>query len=391
MQQADAASGRGRWAWLAVVVLLVAACAVAVVRAATALGARLAAPGEFTRRAVQNGRLDLTRAEALLDIVEARTEAGLELAHAQRRGRVATAVAKLARAIEALLARVEADLDFPEEEDAASLDTSVVRQALVALLEQAGALSATYPVGRVLRDGFRVALVGPPNAGKSTLFNALLGAERAIVTSRPGTTRDYLEEATEVDGVPLVLFDTAGAREARDEAERAGVERTWQVLESADLVVTVLDAARVLDEGDLELLAALRDRRVQIVLTKGDLPRQCVPGELPPPFAAPAALVVSGKTGEGLDELRRRLRDHALPAGMPAARQAVLSHLRHREALDRAESGLRRALRASEQGRPAELLVADLHGARRALGEIVGDFTTDDLLDTIFSQFCIGK
>ena len=354
------------------------------------LGARLATPGEFTRRAVLNGRMDLTRAEALLDIVEARSGAALELAHSQRRGGLAREIHAMAEALEQTLSLVEADLDFPDEEGTA-LDLAQLDAEIGDLQRAMKGLSDSFATGRLVKEGFRVALVGPPNAGKSTLFNALLGEERAIVTSRPGTTRDYLEEVTESAGVPLVLIDTAGTRDTGEEIERAGVARTWQVVAGADLVLAVLDASRPLGAPERGLLSALAPYRVAVVLTKGDLPIRCDPARLPPPYADARPLVVSGKSGEGLPRLRTRLRGYALPEGEPRPGKAVLTNVRHKHALDRARAALERARGGLGEPLPLELVAADLHDARRALGDIVGEFTTDDLLNRIFSRFCVGK
>jgi len=361
-----------------------------VLEATLAAGARLAGPGEFTRRAVLNGRIDLTRAEALRDVVQATTDAALDLAHAQRGGAVAAAVGVLARRLEDVLVRVEADLDFPEDEGTA-LDPASVSAAAAGLARDVRSLSATWETGRRLRHGWRVVVAGAPNVGKSTLFNALLGTERAIVTATPGTTRDFLEETVELEGLPLVLVDTAGRRETVDPAEREGVARAERLAAEADLVLALVDGSAPLQDADRRWLAAADPDRTLVVLTKADLSARTGPGDLPEPHRDGAAVRVAAAHGVGVTELRRRLRERGLPEGLPAVLRAVVSDLRHRQALERAAAALDRAAAALDGRLPLELGAADLHAARRALGEIVGEYATEDLLQRIFAEFCIGK
>jgi tRNA modification GTPase len=353
-------------------------------------GARLAEPGEFTRRAVLNGRIDLTRAEALRDVVNAATDAALDLAHAQRAGAVSAAVTALVRRLEDVLVRVEADLDFPEEEGTA-LDPAIVVTAAATLGGAVRSLAATWETGRRLRHGWRVVVAGAPNVGKSTLFNALLGSERAIVTATPGTTRDFLEETVELEGLPVVLVDTAGRRDAACPAEREGVARAERLAAEADLVLALVDGSAPFGPADRAWLAAAEAVRTLVVLTKADLPPRTTPADLPAAFRGRGCVTVSAASGVGLADLRARLRERGLPEGLPAVLRAVVSDLRHRQALDRAAVALDGAAAALRAGLPLELAAADLHAARRALGEIVGAYPTEDLLRRIFAEFCIGK
>lgn len=363
---------------------------VRILEASVDAGARLAEPGEFTRRAVLNGRIDLTRAEALRDVIGAASDAALDLAHAQRSGVVADAVQDLARALEDVIVRVEADLDFPDE-DGTGVDPAALEAPVAALGARTRALAATWETGRRIREGFRVVLAGAPNVGKSSLFNALLADDRAIVTETPGTTRDFLEESLELRGLPFVLVDTAGLRAAGDAVEKEGVARAERQVASADLVLALLDGSRPIPDDDLRRLETADRARTCVVLTKGDLPAGATAAAVPPPFGGRSLPVVSAKTGAGLDDLRELLVDRATPAAPPAEGHAVVSDLRHRKALERAAEALDRAVQALAERVPLELAAADLRAARRALGEIVGEFATEDLLDRIFGQFCIGK
>lgn len=359
-----------------------------VLAATLAAGARLAAPGEFTRRAVLHGRLDLTQAEALLDIVEARSDAALDLAHRQYGGALTTAIAALAGALDDILVRVEADLDFPDEEGTGLAPASLAPD-VAEVAAAAAQLAGTFDAGRTVRDGFRVVLLGAPNAGKSTLFNALLGEERAIVAERPGTTRDFLEERTTLEGLPFVLVDTAGVRDAQSAAEREGVTRAWAQAESGDLVLALVDGSRPPGRHAHALLERLPPDRALVVLTKSDVTTRR-PAALPAALAA-GAVTLSARTGAGLDTLRAALVAAARPRASVASERTVVTRLRHRQALERAGEALLRAGEALTAALPLELVAADLHAARRALGEVVGDCPPDELLDRIFARFCIGK
>lgn len=340
-------------------------------------GARRAEPGEFTRRAVLNGRLDLTQAEALIDIVEARSESALELAHRQRTGALSSAVGALAARIESLLVVLEASLDFPEEDDVRVMADQ--GDELAAIEGDLQALAGTFDAGRAIREGFRVVLAGPTNAGKSTLFNALLGADRAIVTARPGTTRDYLEERATIGGVPVVLVDTAGLRTTEDEVESEGVARARDQVVHADLVLAVCDGSVPLDEDTERWLATLGEDAIE-VHAKDDLRSRR--GDIAP------ALSVSAVTGEGMDVLRAAIGDRLGGIEHPnLAERVFVTRRRHREALERAVEALSRARGAAA----ADRLAADLHSARRALDELVGACPPEEILGRIFAEFCIGK
>lgn len=349
-----------------------------------AAGARLAEPGEFSKRAFLNGRIDLAQAEAINDVIHAKTELALAAANQQLAGRLSQRVMLLRDQMMNCLAHIEAHIDFPEED--IGPDTSQRLQARLreglALMDQ---LLATANEGRILRTGIRVGIIGRPNAGKSSLLNALVGHDRAIVSSIPGTTRDTVEETANIRGLPVVFIDTAGLREARDEIELEGIRRSRKTLENAELILHVLDGTRPYDPHEF-LQSGSRSKRI-IIKNKVDLDN-CI--ELPPDIAG-VAVAVSCVTGEGIEALKDRIRDAVWSGDARAEMLEAMVNSRHQEALSRARAATHQSLVALQQGQTLELVAMDLHVAVNAIGEIVGKTATEDLLDRIFSQFCIGK
>jgi tRNA modification GTPase len=357
-------------------------------------GARLAQPGEFTLRAFLNGRLDLAQAEAVLDVVRARTPEGLSLAVEQLGGGVSARVKGIRARLLHALAQLEANIDFPED-DVPPADVSPdLRDALTDLK----ALIASASTGIVMRQGVRTAIVGRPNVGKSSLLNALLRTDRAIVTPIPGTTRDTLEEVANVRGVPLVLTDTAGLRahsETADPVERLGIERTRRALSEADLVLLVFDASEPLTSADLAIIDEARASSATArlaVLNKSDLQRHLTEEELHAALAEIEVAQASATTVGGTDAVEERLAALVLGGkAIPRRGEATVTNLRHLDALRRAEEYVTSALTSSDEGTPAALTAVDLHSALNALGEITGETVGEDLLDEIFRNFCIGK
>ncbi len=356
-------------------------------------GARVAEPGEFTKRAFLNGRLDLTQAEAVLDTIRAKTSMSLKLAQQQLRGGVSTEIGRIREGLVRALAHVEAAIDFAEE------DIAFIGQVeLLALIQEThtrlAQLIETSQEGRILREGATVTIVGKPNVGKSSVMNALLRMDRAIVTPIPGTTRDVLEDYINVRGVPVRLRDTAGIRETRDPVELEGIRRSHEARREADLVLVILNGAEPLTGEDAEVLRNLGDTKCVIVTNKADLPLQwdlaTVAGIL---RREPGSTVVrvSAKTGVGIEELKDTMRS-LLMAGHPEANEGtVISHVRHVDALRRAQVGLEHAAASVADRLPGEVVATDLRVATEALGEISGEISTDEVLDRIFSEFCIGK
>ena len=351
------------------------------VAAAVAAGAVTAGPGEFTYRAVVNGRLDLTRAEAIRDLVEARTLYQARVAFAQAEGALSGRLQPLCLELEEWIARGEAAVEFVEESEAHLPDGRLAR-AIDSAIAQCNKFVAGYRAGRVVRDGARLVLVGRPNVGKSSLFNRLLEDDRAIVTEVAGTTRDTIEEDLVLDGIPVRLIDTAGLREVRDAVERAGVGRARQALEQADLVLFVLDGSRDPDALERETLARVEteEGRWVAVLNKSDLPLRA---------SLNGTLSVSAETGDGVQALRAELRKKLIGSG--PTEHPVVTNGRHAAALEQARGTLAKAASAVEQGMSEEWVLEDLKQARQELAAVTGEFGVDDLYDRIFSTFCIGK
>jgi tRNA modification GTPase len=351
-------------------------------------GARLAEPGEFTKRAFLNGRIDLLQAEGVIDVIRSRTDAALTLAQGQREGELSRRIWELRRQIVEALALIEAYIDFPEDEiDPASADRigSNVGSALAGV----EALLAGFEEGRVLRDGVSVLIAGKPNVGKSSLLNILLREKRAIVTAVPGTTRDTIEEVINMGGLPVRLIDTAGIRETEDIVEREGVRLTLEKIPQADLVLFVVDNARPYDADDRALLAALTGSRVVVVRNKCDLSIQL---ELPEELASIPCVEISTKSEAGIEVLRERIVASFLHgAAVDRRAGALLTRARHRDALAGARDALVRFTANRHAGFDTELLAVDLRDALAAVGQVTGETTPDDILDVIFSQFCIGK
>ncbi len=359
-----------------------------VLDAALANGARLAEPGEFTRRAFLNGRLDLAQAEAVADLIHSRTELALHAANEQLAGKLSARINALRDEMLQTLAHVEAHIDFPDED--IEPDT---RDQLIARLDHGIAfmdeLLRTANEGQILRRGIRAAIIGRPNAGKSSLLNQLLGRDRAIVSAIPGTTRDTIEETANIRGLPVVFIDTAGLREGRDELELEGIRRSRQSLDRAELILHVLDASEPLIQADQTYLAEFAARKRLLVLNKTDLPRQL---HLPPTLdTRPSPLFVSCLTGAGIEPLKDAIKELAWSGEIRAEMLEVMINSRHQDALNRARAATLRTADALRSDATLELVALDLRIAVNAIGEIVGKTTTEDLLDTIFSQFCIGK
>ena len=340
-----------------------------------AAGARQAKAGEFTRRAFLNGKLDLTRAEAVADLIHAETPAAVRQAASQLGGALATAIEAIYNDLAEVCAHFHAVLDWPDE-DIDPFRAAELREALDGAARQLDDLAATYRRGRAVNEGVPCAIVGRPNAGKSTLFNALLGRERAIVTPIPGTTRDTVEERVNMAGMTLRLIDTAGLRDTDDQVERLGVERSRAAMEGAELIFVLWDSSRPVTEED----AALE-------WSKCDLPSASVP--FLDPSKLPPAVEVSAATGQGLDQLEQAVAV-LFPAGADDS-AAVLTNARQMEAASRARAAIGRGAEALSAGMPPDAVVADVEEAMSALGELTGRTVREDVTDLIFQRFCVGK
>jgi tRNA modification GTPase len=354
----------------------------AIVSAAMAEGARLAEPGEFTLRAFLNGRIDLTQAEAVADLIDAVTPLQARTAFDQLEGTLTRAIGELDASLFDLIARLEASIDFPDE-GYHFIEPGTIACAIDAITARLTALLADTRRGRLIREGFTAAIVGKPNVGKSSLFNALVGASRAIVTEVPGTTRDLLTEAVDIEGFRVTLVDSAGLRPTTDAVEREGVERARQAQSIAEVILVVLDRSAPLDPSDQEILSCTGGRNRIVVANKADVD---------PAWTHIDAVPVSARTGEGIDGLRRRLAA-ALDDGSTRDRPQI-TNVRHAALLEQARVALERARAAAgspERALPEEFVLADLQQARAVLEEITGRRAPDAMLDHIFSRFCVGK
>ena len=348
-------------------------------------GARLAEPGEFTKRAFLNGRLDLAQAEAVADLIHSRTELALAAANEQLAGKLSQRINKLRDDLMLTLAHVEAHIDFPEEDISPDTKEKVL-QRLESGISFMDELLRTANEGQILRRGIRVAIVGRPNAGKSSLLNQLLGHDRAIVSHIPGTTRDTIEETANIRGLPVVFVDTAGLREAQDEIEREGVRRSRESLARAELILHVFDASELLTGADEMYLAEFAGKKRILVCNKTDLPVK-----LNLPSARASAVDVCCLSGQGIEALKDAIKNLVWAGEIKAEMLQVAINSRHQDALNRARIVARQATDALRADASLELVAMDLRIAANAVGEIVGKTTTEDLLDTIFGAFCIGK
>ena len=351
-------------------------------------GARYAEPGEFTRRAFLNGRMDLAQAEGVLDLIRARTDKGVELALNQVDGELSKWVSKLREELLDILVQVEASIDFPEEE-IELLQRPALISKINALRNEIVDITRTYEWGRLFREGAKVCICGRPNVGKSSLLNALLGQERVIVTPVPGTTRDVIEESINFAGLPVILWDTAGIRETDDQVEKIGVDLSRQYIEKADAAIVILDGSASLTDEDFLCLESVGDKKSLVAVNKCDIEQALDVDLIKKIVGKKQILLISAKRGDGLGELRQALRELIL--GVNTEPEIVLTNLRHKSALIRAEKALSSAGDAIGDMRPPEFVAVDLGAARDALEEIVGAITTDEILERIFMNFCIGK
>lgn len=359
-----------------------------VLQLALRAGARLAEPGEFTKRAFLNGRIDLLQAEAVIELIRGKTEAALALAQHQREGILSKRIAAVKDGIITSLAFIEAYLDFPEED----IDLPGVREIETGVrtsLELIEGLLQGFQQGKVLREGVSVLIVGKPNVGKSSLLNTLLKEKRAIVTSIPGTTRDIIEEVVNINGLPVNLLDTAGIRDTGDEIEQEGMKLTMEKIPLADLILFVVDSSRPFENEDALIVNAILGRKILVVSNKSDLPQVI---RLPEQVASVPAVRISARDGGGIDELRETIFSRFIHGDSLDGRDfTAISQARHRDALVRAQQGLLSFLESFAAGMPLEIYSLELRDALNALGEVTGETTTDDILDQIFTRFCIGK
>lgn len=349
-------------------------------------GARLAEPGEFTKRAFLNGRIDLAQAESVMDLIRAKTDQAANIAVKQLDGSLSNLINNIRQEILESLAQVEVNIDYPEYDDVETMTSQMLLEKTAHFEQLLETLLATAKRGKILREGLRTAIIGRPNVGKSSLLNQLLREEKAIVTDIAGTTRDVITEFANIGGVPLELIDTAGIRETEDVVEKIGVERSQKALEEADLVLLVLDASSPLTPKDLELLELSSATNRIILLNKTDLPEKIELEKLPEDF-----IRISALKNENLDAVEKQIRALFFSGEIEAKDATTLSNARHIGLVEQALDALKEANRGLAMGLPVDLIQVDITRCWQLLGEITGEAAPDELITQLFSQFCLGK
>ncbi len=354
-------------------------------------GARLAEPGEFTKRAFLHGRIDLTQAESVMDLIRAKTDRSMKIALNQLDGSLSHLINALRKDILDVLAQVEVNIDYPEYDDVEEMTTKLLREKAIEIKQRIEQLLKTASQGKIMREGLATALVGRPNVGKSSLLNHLLHEDKAIVTDVAGTTRDVIEEYVNVSGVPLKLIDTAGIRETDDKVERIGVERSKKAIEQADLVLLVLNAAEELTDEDLELIRLTNDKKRIIILNKTDLEEKLDRKELAEVSGNAQVCATSVLKNEGVEDLEESISKLFFNGIENSQSTVMVTNVRHVALLEKAQNSLDSVLEGISSGMPVDLVQIDMTEAWNLLGEITGDSYEDELLDQLFSQFCLGK
>lgn len=349
-------------------------------------GARLAEPGEFTKRAFLNGRIDLAQAESVMDLIRAKTDQAANIAVKQLDGSLSNLINNIRQEILESLAQVEVNIDYPEYDDVETMTSQMLLEKTAHFEQLLETLLATAKRGKILREGLRTAIIGRPNVGKSSLLNQLLREEKAIVTDIAGTTRDVITEFANIGGVPLELIDTAGIRETEDIVEKIGVERSQKALEEADLVLLVLDASSPLTPKDLELLELSSSTNRIVLLNKTDLPEKIELEKLPKDF-----IKISALKNENLDAVEKQIRALFFSGEIEAKDATTLSNARHIGLVEQALDALKEANRGLAMGLPVDLIQVDVTRCWQLLGEITGEAAPDELITQLFSQFCLGK
>lgn len=353
-------------------------------------GVRMAEAGEFTKRAFMNGRIDLTQAEAIIDIIEAKTEDSLSLAVAQLDGTVSKFVSDVREQLIAMIAHLEVTIDYPEE-DIEDVTSQEVREQLEPILFHMDELLATANTGRLIRDGIMTVIVGRPNAGKSSLMNALLRENRAIVTDIPGTTRDSIEEFMTIEGISLRLIDTAGIRDTDDTVEALGVERARQYIDKADIVLCVIDASTPLTDEERHILVSVSGLNTIVLLNKSDMGLAVSSESIASMGTFTAIETISAKDGEGTAVLSKWVKELVYGGQVKQTNDAMISNVRHISLMEQAKGQIEQAITSIDAGMPVDFIATDLRSAWELLGDITGDSIRESMVDELFSRFCLGK
>jgi len=354
-------------------------------------GARLAKPGEFTFRAFMNGRIDLTQAEAVVDLINSRSEKGLQMASQQISGDLRSRIDRLRQQVVEILAQLEVAIDFPEEEEGIISRDEIATRMEKELIEPIGKIISAHSQRKLWMDGINTVIVGLVNVGKSSLLNRLLNEQRAIVTPIPGTTRDIIESTINIEGLPLRLMDTAGMRKVKGEVERIGIHLTEKKLADSDLSLVVIDQSRPLSKDDLAIIGKRQKEKSLIIINKIDLPSRLNEEELMDTIDGFSTVKISALTGEGIDDLRKAIRDRVMAGHVDTTSSQIAPNLRHTIALKEASQYFKNAVSHASGGSPLELIAMDLNSGLEDLGEIIGETTNEEILQKIFSEFCLGK
>jgi tRNA modification GTPase len=353
-------------------------------------GARLADNGEFTKRAFLNGRIDLAQVEAIMDIIESKTELSLSQAVGQLEGRLSKKITEYQSILLGIIARIEVSIDYPEYDQDEPI-TQNFKEELEHLLVKLNLLLETADTGKMIREGVKTAIVGRPNVGKSSLLNALLEENKAIVTDIPGTTRDVVEAYLNIEGIPFLLLDTAGIRETEDIVEKIGVEKSKSSIEEADLVMMLIDSSEDIHAEDIDILNKIKGKKIFYVLNKADLGHEISQGILDKYLENGKIISISAKEQSGLDTLRLAMKEFVIKGNAPMTGGAALTNKRQKEALIHAITSLNNVTSAIELGLPEDCLAIDLHDAYGHLGMIIGEALKDEIINELFCRFCLGK
>ena len=353
-------------------------------------GARMAEPGEFTKRAFLNGRLDLTQAEAVIDLIKAKTDKTFDVAVGQLEGKFSGKVKEIRKKLVDVLVNVTVNIDYPDE-DIETLTYEKLAKDLESILSDIETMLATSSTGKIIRDGLRVSIIGKPNVGKSSLMNTLLKETRAIVTPIPGTTRDTIEEEISIRGIPVVITDTAGIRETTDEIEKIGIEKSKEAFNNSDLIILVLDSSRELDNEDLEIIEKIGERKAICLINKIDLDRKIKPEEIKEKLSNGVIIETSMEDETGIDRIEEEIENTVYYGNKIKDERLLITNIRHENLLREAKSSINDALHGAKVRQALEFLEIDINHAYESLGLIIGEEVDDDIINEVFRRFCLGK
>lgn len=353
-------------------------------------GARLAEPGEFTKRAFLNGRLDLSQAEAVIDMIRAKTDKSFDIAVSQLEGRLSLKVEEIRQKLLDLLVDITVNIDYPDE-DIEEMTYEKLEESIVETQDMIEKLLATSSTGRMIREGIKIAIVGKPNVGKSSLMNGLLKETRAIVTDIPGTTRDTIEEVLSIRNIPVYLVDTAGIRETSDKVEKIGIEKSKEAFNQADFILFLLDGSRPLEEEDLQIMEFLKEKKSLVLINKRDLGEAISIEEIAAKLPASQVIEASLLKGQGITEIEDAVEDLVYGGEIVQKESMMVNNVRHIELLQQAVKSLTDALHMSERREALDFIEVDVKNAYERLGEIIGETVSDDIINEVFARFCLGK